>query len=42
MLPADDPASVAAVAFMAAADTAAAGVTKLSQDDRTRKIELTN
>src|ERR1700733_4665852 len=43
MLPAGGPASVAAVAFMAAvADTAAAGVTKLSQDDRTRKIELTN
>jgi len=31
------------VAFVAVvADTAAAGATKLSQDDRTRKIELTN
>src|ERR1700721_1960529 len=40
---ADDPASEAAEAFTAVvADMAAAGVTKLSQDDRTRKIELTN
>lgn len=44
MHPADDPAlEEAAEVFTAAvADMVAAGVTKLSQDDRTQKIELTN